>query len=95
MVRRRRRPSREEPDPGQDERLDEGPADERDDRGDIEDRALVGGHAVEREHPDERLDEGLGDVEDELHDVVAGVGDEQQQDDPEDQERLQDAEERR
>ena len=40
------------------------------------------------------LDERLGDVEDELHDVVAGVGHEQEQDDPQDQQRLQDAEQR-
>ena len=79
----------------QDERLDERPGDERDEGGDVEDGALVGRHAVEREHADERLDERLGDVEDELDDVVAGVGDEQQQDDPEDQQDLQDRRTRR
>ena len=49
-------------------------------------------HAVEREHAEERLDERLGHIEDELDDVVAGVRDEQQQDDPQDQQDLQDAE---
>ena len=59
---------------------------------DVEHGALIGGHVVEREHADERLDERLGDVEDEADDVIARVGDEQEQDDPQDQQRLEHAE---
>ena len=50
---------------------------------------------VEREHADERLDERLGDVEDRLDEVVARIGDEQEQDDAQDEQRLQDAERER
>ena len=53
------------------------------------------GDRVELEHSAERRDERLGHRVDEVDDAVAGVRDEEQQDDPEDQQRDQDPEQQR
>ena len=74
-----------------DQHLDQRPGDERDEGRDVED-ALAGRRLVEREHAAERLHERVGQGHDQVDDGVALVGDQQQQDDPQDQQGLQDAE---
>ena len=76
-----RRPAGEDPQRGKHQGLDQRPADERDERSDVEDGALVRADLVERKHAAERLDERVGHAQDERDHVVAGVGDQDQQHD--------------
>ena len=76
---------------GHDQRVDQRPADERHERREVQ-GPITRSDRVELEHPAERRDERLGHRIDEVDDAVAGIRDEQQQDDPEDQQRDQDPE---
>src|SRR4029078_300009 len=71
----------EDPDRREDQRLEQGPADDREDRSDIE-RRRTGVEGVAPEDSLERADEDLARVEDELDQVVALAGVEQQEHDP-------------
>src|SRR5689334_10416057 len=86
-----RRFAPEDADRGQDDRLEDGPADQGEDRGDVEDRP-AGLEVVHVQHAVERGHEDLARVQDERDQVVAFAGVQQEQDDPQDDQDLDDPE---